>query len=80
MHNPFAPVTANLFAVGLRDDMLWQRGNIDFSPYVRLFVSLEEAENYRGDSVMELFEYYVTDPDAVVRQQEQRQTYIKAQM
>lgn len=80
MHNPFAPVTANLFAVGLRDDMLWQRGNRHFSPYVRLFTSFEEAEKYRGDSVLELFEYYVVDPDAVVRQQEQRQTYIKAQM
>ncbi len=79
MHNPFAPVTPNLFAVGLRDDMLWQRGNLDFSPYVRLFVSFEEAENYRGDSVMELFEYYVTDPDAVVRQQEHRWAHIKAQ-
>lgn len=79
MHNPFAPVTANLFAVGLRDDMLWQRSNIDFSPYVRLFVSLEEAENYRGDSVMELFEYYVTDPDAVVHAHDEHRAYITEQ-
>lgn len=77
MHNPYAP---NLFAVGIRGDMLGQRGNRHFSPYVRLFTSLEEAENYRGDSVLELFEYYVVEPAAVVSQQEQRQTYIKAQM
>lgn len=76
MHNPYAP---NLFAVGIRGDMMGQRGNRYFSPYVRLFTSLEEAEKYRGDSVVELFEYCVADPDAVVRMHDEHRAYITEQ-
>lgn len=79
MHNPFAPYAPNLFAVGLYDDMQGKRGNRHFSPYVRLFTSREDAENYREGSVMDVFEYCVADPDAVVRIHNQQWAHITAQ-
>ena len=73
VHDRHAP---NLFAVGWRDDMMWESGNRHFGQGARLFTSREEAEKYKGNSLCDIYEYCVANPEEFVRLQNHYREYL----